>query len=122
VSRKKPGSKRAGDAPDDTRVDAQLDAQQRAARMSPRVTEGQARTVSVRCALGSCGRRFSYDPAAIGGSSFPFCSPPCKGADLGAWVNEEYKVEVPASPEDFLDAPDEAGLEGQKRDPEDDED
>lgn len=81
--------------------------------MSPhRETQGEARTVSARCAYGSCGRKFSYDPEAIGSSSFPFCSPRCKGADLGAWVNEEYKLEVPASPDD---------LEQQERDAEDED-
>jgi endogenous inhibitor of DNA gyrase (YacG/DUF329 family) len=34
----------------------------------------------------------------------PFCSPRCKLAELGAWANEEFRVDVsedpPAPPED----------------------
>jgi endogenous inhibitor of DNA gyrase (YacG/DUF329 family) len=26
------------------------------------------------------------------GSPFPFCSPRCKLADLGAWLNESYRI------------------------------
>ena len=45
-----------------------------------------------RCALAECGRKFSYDPSSMRGSSFPFCSAMCKGVDLGHWVDEDYGV------------------------------
>lgn len=50
-----------------------------------------------RCVYPGCGRRFEYDPANLKESSFPFCSVRCKGADLGNWVNEEYRV--PSQPD-----------------------
>ncbi|MBI3723172.1 DNA gyrase inhibitor YacG [bacterium] len=69
------------------------------------------RTASARCALESCGREFRYDPADISRNpSFPFCSTRCKGADLGGWVTEEYRIEEPADP-DRLPGPLEAGNE-----------
>lgn len=30
---------------------------------------------------------------------FPFCSERCKLIDLGAWLDEEYRIEEPVSPE-----------------------
>lgn len=32
----------------------------------------------------------------------PFCSARCKGVDLGAWANEEFRVPTEAPPEDEL--------------------
>ena len=55
-----------------------------------------------RCALESCGRTFTFDPdRPVAETGFPFCSLRCKGADLGAWVNEEYRVETPLGPDDL---------------------
>ena len=45
-----------------------------------------------RCALAECGRSFRYDPKDVRGSSYPFCSPHCRGADLGKWVDEDYRI------------------------------
>jgi endogenous inhibitor of DNA gyrase (YacG/DUF329 family) len=52
----------------------------------------EARKAVARCALESCGRTFEYDAGNLTRSSFPFCSPTCKGADLAGWVNETYRV------------------------------
>ncbi len=30
---------------------------------------------------------------------FPFCSERCKLSDLGAWLDEKYRIEEPMSPE-----------------------
>ncbi|MCF6157933.1 MAG: DNA gyrase inhibitor YacG [wastewater metagenome] len=30
---------------------------------------------------------------------FPFCSNRCKLLDLGAWIDEKYRIEEPISPE-----------------------
>jgi endogenous inhibitor of DNA gyrase (YacG/DUF329 family) len=46
----------------------------------------------VRCSLSECQRWFTFETDDIRASSYPFCSPLCKGADLGNWVNEDYKV------------------------------
>lgn len=35
--------------------------------------------------------------------ALPFCSPRCRSADLGNWLNESYRISAPASEED-LDA------------------
>jgi len=32
----------------------------------------------------------------------PFCSARCKGVDLGAWADENYRVAVQPSPDDLL--------------------
>ena len=32
----------------------------------------------------------------------PFCSARCKGGDLGAWANEEFRVPTEAPPEDEI--------------------
>jgi hypothetical protein len=32
--------------------------------------------------------------------AFPFCSPRCKGVELGKWLNEEYRVAVDPSSDD----------------------
>jgi endogenous inhibitor of DNA gyrase (YacG/DUF329 family) len=58
----------------------------------PRDSGDAARLVEARCVYTECGRKFTYDPGDLKGSSFPFCSPRCKGADLGEWVNEVYRV------------------------------
>lgn len=31
--------------------------------------------------------------------NFPFCSERCKLVDLGAWLDERYRIEEPMSPE-----------------------
>ena len=31
--------------------------------------------------------------------NFPFCSERCKLADLGAWLDERYRIEEPMTPE-----------------------
>jgi endogenous inhibitor of DNA gyrase (YacG/DUF329 family) len=33
----------------------------------------------------------------------PFCGKGCKAIDLGAWANEEFRVEVKPTTEDLLD-------------------
>ena len=43
---------------------------------------------------------------------FPFCSGHCKKLDLYRWFNEEYRISVPATPEDLLEL--EAGEEANK--------
>jgi uncharacterized protein len=35
--------------------------------------------------------------------TLPFCSPRCRAADLGSWLNESYRIGSPLSEED-LDA------------------
>ena len=44
------------------------------------------------CVNKSCKRSFTYDAENLKGSSYPFCSPLCKGADLAGWVTEEYSL------------------------------
>jgi endogenous inhibitor of DNA gyrase (YacG/DUF329 family) len=39
------------------------------------------------------------------GEHFPFCSERCKMIDLGRWLDEEYTVPGPLSPEDEDDEP-----------------
>jgi uncharacterized protein len=60
--------------------------------MSPPESGKAPRLVESRCAYPECGRKFAYDPGDLKASSFPFCSPRCKGADLGNWVNESYRI------------------------------
>lgn len=74
----------------------------------------ETRLVSARCVLESCGRTYRFDPDDVKGSSFPFCSPFCRGVDLGCWVNEEYRV--PAEDHEDPDGDAEAKVE----EPEDD--
>lgn len=38
-----------------------------------------------------CGESFTYVTIA-GHKSYPFCSERCRLIDLGAWLNEDYKV------------------------------
>ncbi len=71
----------------------QVDDVSPAARMAPLPASGDAtRAVKAVCVFESCGRTFTYDPANLEATSFPFCSPRCKGADLGNWVSEGYRV------------------------------
>jgi endogenous inhibitor of DNA gyrase (YacG/DUF329 family) len=35
---------------------------------------------------------------------WPFCSRRCQLIDLGRWLGERYRIEVPARPQDFDDA------------------
>jgi len=49
-------------------------------------------------------------PTAAGGVFFPFCSKRCKYIDLGAWIDERYRIERPLreeerDPEAFGDLP-----------------
>ena len=50
----------------------------------------------------SCKRKSA--PKKDGNKSFPFCSERCLMADLGRWLNEEYRVpdddEAPSPPPD----------------------
>ncbi len=40
----------------------------------------------------TCGRPALFAPE---NAWRPFCSERCRGVDLGAWANEQYRVEVP---------------------------
>jgi len=51
----------------------------------------------VRCP--TCGGDGVYAPT---NPVRPFCSPRCKGVDLGAWASEEFRVPTEISPEDLL--------------------
>jgi uncharacterized protein len=33
--------------------------------------------------------------------TLPFCSPRCRAADLGSWLNESYRISAPVSEEDL---------------------
>jgi endogenous inhibitor of DNA gyrase (YacG/DUF329 family) len=33
--------------------------------------------------------------------TLPFCSPRCRAADLGKWLNETYRISSPVSEEDL---------------------
>ena len=48
--------------------------------------------MNAHCVYEECGRKFAYDPGNLKASHYPFCSARCKGADLGSWVNEDYRV------------------------------
>lgn len=45
-----------------------------------------------------CKREFLYQTVQEM-PTFPFCSERCKLIDLGAWLDEEYRIEEPASAE-----------------------
>ncbi len=62
------------------------------------------RLSTARCVLSACGRKFHYDPGDLTRSSFPFCSPRCRGVDLGNWVDEAYRIEGPEDPDDEAEA------------------
>ena len=47
--------------------------------------------------------------------TLPFCSPRCRGADLGSWLNESFRIAAPG--DDDLDD----GLAGPRPAPVDDE-
>jgi endogenous inhibitor of DNA gyrase (YacG/DUF329 family) len=49
-----------------------------------------------------CGRDVEWTAASV---HRPFCSARCKGIDLGAWANEEYRVVGTSdiNPEDSMD-------------------
>ncbi len=49
----------------------------------------------VRCP--SCGQQCLYSPR---NPYRPFCSAHCKGIDLGAWANEDFRVEAAEPPDD----------------------
>ena len=59
---------------------------------------GTARQVP--CPL--CGRPALFAPA---NRWRPFCSERCRGADLGAWASESYRVAVAPDPEDTPQEP-----------------
>ena len=46
----------------------------------------------------TCGGDSVYAPA---NPSRPFCSPRCKGIDLGAWASESFRVPTSAPPEEL---------------------
>ncbi len=50
---------------------------------------------SVACP--TCKRQAVYGPS---NRWRPFCSARCRGADLGAWANEQFRVPAEAPPED----------------------
>lgn len=50
----------------------------------------------VRCP--TCGGPSAYETA---NRYRPFCSGRCKGIDLGAWANEDFRVPDPAPPDDL---------------------
>ena len=53
-----------------------------------------------------CGRNAVWDTA----NHFrPFCSERCRLIDLGAWANEDYRVPVKQSDEDFDSVPESGG-------------
>ena len=58
------------------------------------MAEQPNRTRRVRCP--ACGKPALY---AVENPSRPFCSPRCRGMDLGAWASESYRVaaEPPAA-------------------------
>lgn len=49
-----------------------------------------------------CGRNVVWDTA---NRYRPFCSERCRLIDLGAWANENYRIPVPDSKDDFESAP-----------------
>jgi endogenous inhibitor of DNA gyrase (YacG/DUF329 family) len=63
-----------------------------------RIPEGSREAVAariIRCP--GCGGDSVYAPS----NPFrPFCSERCRGADLGAWASEGYRVPEPPSPFD----------------------
>jgi endogenous inhibitor of DNA gyrase (YacG/DUF329 family) len=69
----------------------------------------------VRFNCPTCGRAITVeDGTRAAFPTLPFCSPRCRNADLGSWLNESYRIAAPVSEED-LDAglPDRAGPDGQ---------
>ncbi|MFH0130429.1 DNA gyrase inhibitor YacG [Variovorax sp. EL159] len=57
--------------------------------------------------LNDKGERIVRCPACGGDSIYapsnpyrPFCSPRCKGIDLGAWANEEFRMPAETPPDD----------------------
>ena len=86
--------------------------------MSPPESGKTPRLVESRCVYPECGRKFTYDPGDLRASSFPFCSTRCKGADLGNWVNESYRV--PGMPDTLSDEEQDEEAEGAAP-PQDDE-
>jgi len=50
----------------------------------------------------TCRQRTLFGPA---NPWRPFCSERCRGMDLGAWANEEYRVAAPPTPDVDADEP-----------------
>jgi len=77
-------------------------ARRRLAEAMATVHAGRVRLPSAdrpRCPI--CGRSRSW-PAREGDSS-PFCSPRCRGADLGRWFSGDYAISRPLDPEQDAD-------------------
>jgi endogenous inhibitor of DNA gyrase (YacG/DUF329 family) len=55
----------------------------------------------VRFNCPTCGR--ALEGTRVEFPTLPFCSPRCRNADLGSWLNESYRITAPVSEED-LDA------------------
>lgn len=51
----------------------------------------------VNCPI--CGRPNDFFADPVG----PFCTVRCKQVDLGNWLNEEYKISEPLSPDHLAD-------------------
>ena len=56
--------------------------------MSTDIKKSDTKARIVRCP--TCGGDSQFDSS---NASRPFCSPRCKNVDLGAWANEEFRVE-----------------------------
>ena len=51
----------------------------------------------VKCPI--CGKQADFFAEPVG----PFCSDRCKMIDLGHWLNEDYRVSEPLTPQDFAE-------------------
>jgi endogenous inhibitor of DNA gyrase (YacG/DUF329 family) len=56
---------------------------------------GESESAKITCAI--CGAETDFFAPPMG----PFCSGRCKMVDLGRWLNEEYRVSEPLSPDHF---------------------
>ena len=66
-------------------------------------TPPAANTAPRRVPCPTCGRPALFAPD---NAWRPFCSERCRGADLGAWANERYRVAVPPGRDDDDTLPD----------------
>jgi uncharacterized protein len=57
-----------------------------------------------RHACPACGRDAPPRDASSADRSFPFCSPACKLADLGRWLDGAYRIPGPPDEQDALPA------------------
>lgn len=53
------------------------------------------KAAKIKCPI--CGKENEFFADPVG----PFCSKRCKLADLGAWLNEDYKISEPLRPDHF---------------------